>query len=198
MERSQSTYHVVVGVFGQTHWTLRRLGVGTAGVLQIVLPHGFVVHVAAPHAIVHPFPIVPVPTATVHRVGWRNAERPIRVKPPKRQSLAEPMAQPVPPEMNLVRSGLQRLAKVGGKGVVVEVGAQPVVLQEIKPARAVVGEIWKQVRVGVVVVVVGVLFVGARLAAVARLARGTEESSGEECKESAKRVSTSAHQHEPT
>ena len=72
------------------------------------------------------------------------------------------------------------------------------VLQEIKPARAVVGEIWKQVRVGVVVVVVGVLFVGARLAAVARFARRAEESGGEECKESAKRVSTSAHQHEPT
>ena len=82
------------------------------------------------------------------------------------------MAQPVPPEIDLVGSGLQRLAKVGGKGVVVEVGAQPLVLQKVKPARAVVGEIWKQIRVGVVVVVVGVLFVGARLAAVARFARG--------------------------
>ena len=54
--------------------------------------------------------------------------------------------------------------------MIVEVGAQLIVLNEIKPTGPVVGKIGKQIDVGLIVVMVPILFVMAGLTTVAGFA----------------------------
>mmetsp|Transcript_79764 Transcript_79764/g.247387 ORF Transcript_79764/g.247387 Transcript_79764/m.247387 type:complete len:509 (+) Transcript_79764:252-1778(+) len=82
--------------------------------------------------------------------GRGDGEAPVVVEPPKGQAACHPLAEALPTEVRLLRGGLETAGAPAGdwEGVVVEVCAEAVSLQEAKPLR----EVGEEVCVGVAIV----------------------------------------------